>query len=133
MKIGTAFPSTFLKADDLQGRRVTVQIDTVTVEDIGDDRKPVLHFMGKDKGLVLNKTNAAAVTEIAGTDETGDWHGVTVVLYPTRVDFQGKRVDAIRIDKPEKAAAAAPRRPVAVAAPEPPPEADGGFDDEIPF
>lgn len=127
MKIGSVFPSSFLKADDLQGRRVTVQIDTVTVEDIGDDRKPVLHFIGREKGLVLNKTNAAMVTEIAGTDETSDWHGVAVVLYPTRVDFQGKRVDAIRIDKPEAAAPA--RRPVAVA---PPPDV-AGPDDDIPF
>lgn len=130
MKIGSAFPSTFLKADDLQGRRITVQIDTVTMEDIGDGTKPVLHFIGKDKGLVLNKTNAAMVTEIAGTDETSDWHGVAIVLYPTRVDFQGKRVDAIRIDKPETPAAA-PRRPQPVAAPTP--AADFGDDDNIPF
>jgi hypothetical protein len=129
MKIGTAFPSTFLKADDLQGRRVTVQIDNVTIEELGDERKPVLHFIGKDRGLVLNKTNAAMVTEIAGSDDTDDWHGVSVVLYPTRVDFQGKRVDAIRIDKAEAA------KPASRPAPKPAAPVDADFieDDGIPF
>ena len=101
MNIQGAFPSQFLKAADLQGRRATVTIAGVTMEDIGSDTKPVLHFQGKDKGLVLNKTNANMITEIVGSDETDDWKGKRVTLYPTKTDFQGKRVDAIRIDYPE--------------------------------
>src|SRR5262245_40173132 len=103
MNINGAFPSTYLKAADLQGRRITVAIAAVKMEDIGSDTKPVLHFQGKDKGLVLNKTNANMISEICGTDETDDWSGKRVVLYPTKTDFQGKRVDAIRVDYPDGA------------------------------
>jgi hypothetical protein len=109
MNISGAFPSNYLKAADLQGRRVTVTIAGVKMEDIGGDHKPVVKFQGKDRGMVLNKTNANMIAEIAGTEETDEWTGVAVVLYPTKVDFQGKRVDAIRIDyatngKPKPAA-----------------------------
>jgi len=101
MNIGSAFPSTYLKAADLQGRRVGVTIDKVVMEDIGGEHKPVVKFQGKDRGIVLNKTNAAMIAEIANSEETDDWKGVKVVLYPTKTDFQGKRVDCIRVDYPQ--------------------------------
>lgn len=125
MNINGAFPSTFLKAADLSGRRALVTISHVTMEDIGDEHKPVLFFAGKEKGLVLNKTNANAITEITGTDETDGWRGKAIVLYVAKVDFQGKRVDAIRVDYPQTATQA----PVP---PPPPVSAPLGFDD-IPF
>ena len=98
MKIGQAFPSDYLKAADLGGKSIRVTVDSVSVEKIGDDQKPVLHFVGKDKGLVLNKTNSNRIVEAVGSDETDDWTGWSFVLYPCKVDYQGKRVDAIRID-----------------------------------
>ena len=93
------------------------------MEDIGGEHKPVVKFQGKDRGIVLNKTNAAMIAEIANSEETDDWKGVKVVLYPTKTDFQGKRVDCIRVDYPQNGAAQA-RKPE----PEPPPA-----EDEIPF
>jgi hypothetical protein len=102
MNINGAFPSSYLKAADLQGKRVTASIDKVVMEDIGGEHKPVVKFQGKDRGIVLNKTNAQMIAEIAGTDETDDWKGVKVVLYPTKTDFQGKRVDCIRVDYPSQ-------------------------------
>lgn len=98
MKMSQAFPSNFLKAADLNGKAVRVVIESVTVEKIGDDQKPVLHFAGKDRGLVLNKTNANRIIEAVGSDETDDWEGWSITLYPCKVDYQGKRVDAIRVD-----------------------------------
>jgi hypothetical protein len=98
VRIGEAFPSNYLKAVDLQGRAVKVVIDSVSTEKIGDDSKPVLHFVGKDKALVLNKTNANRIVELTGSDETNNWEGWTITLYGTKVDFQGQRVDAIRVD-----------------------------------
>lgn len=125
MKIGSAFPGQYIKAADLQGKRVQVVIDRVEMEDIGGETKPVLHFRGKERGLVLNKTNANAIWGITGSDETDEWGGVTVVLYPSKTDFQGKRVDCIRID--------APAQPVKrQAAPRPEP-VDEGDDSEVPF
>ena len=119
MNITSAFPSTYLKAADLQGRRATVTIDKVVMEDIGGEHKPVVKFQGKDRGIVLNKTNAAMIAEIAGSEETDDWKGVKVTLYPTKTDFQGKRVDCIRVDYVQGAAPSKPSEPVT--------------DDEIPF
>jgi hypothetical protein len=126
MKLSEAFPSNFLKAADLQGRRVTVTISHVKFEDIGDDHKPVVYFRGKDKGLVLNKTNGNMIAEVAGNDDTDNWGGVAIVLYPTRVDFQGKRVDAIRCDRPEPGQ-------VRQAAPPPPPTIMDEDGEEVPF
>lgn len=98
MKIGSAFPSDYLKAADLNGKAVRVTIDSVSMEKIGDDQKPSVHFVGKDKTLILNKTNAARIVEATGSDETNDWSGWSITLYPCKVDYQGKRVDAIRVD-----------------------------------
>jgi hypothetical protein len=118
MKIGAAFPSSYLKASDLQGKAVRVTIDSVSTETLGDDRKAVLHFVGKEKGLVLNKTNANRIVEATGSDETDDWEGWSITLYATKVDYQGKRVDAIRVDDrpgsskaPARKATPPPREP----------------------
>ena len=99
MKLSTAFPSKYLKAVDLQGRRLKVTIDAADIEDIGGDGgdKLVLRFVGKDKGLVCNVTNANMIAEILGTEETDDWIGQSIALYEAKVDFQGKRVPAIRV------------------------------------
>lgn len=103
MNVNTAFPSKYLKPADLQGQRVTLSVDYVEAQTIGSDQRLVAFFAGKNKGLVLNKTNAVMIQEIAGTDETDNWRGVKIVIYPTKVDFQGRRVDAIRVDWPPDA------------------------------
>jgi hypothetical protein len=72
------------------------------MRDMGDEVKPVLYFKGKDKGLVLNKTNSNTICAAYG-DETGDWEGMQVVLYETMVEFQGQRKPGIRcIVPPQK-------------------------------
>lgn len=100
MLISQAFPSKFLKAADLQGKTVRAVMQHVEMQDVGDDEfKPVLFFQGKAKGLVLNKTNANNIALIYG-DETSDWFGHELLLYPTMVDYQGRSVDAIRVRAP---------------------------------
>lgn len=136
MNIGSAFPGSYLKADELGDARPIVIIDKVKMEDIGDDHKPVLYFQGKEKGLVLNKTNANMISELAGTPETDEWSGVRIRLYRTKVDFQGKRVAAIRVEAaPHNGAAGAAAAPAPVPAPPPPPPpARADYDDsDIPF
>ena len=104
MKTSEMFPAKYLKVADLKGRRLTVTIDEVLQEEVGEDDKFVVYFKEtKIKPLVLNKTNASMIEEIAGADDTDDWVGIKIGLYPTRVDFQGKRVDAIRIEVPKEA------------------------------
>lgn len=129
MRISGAFPSEYLKAADLQGRAVRVHIDRVEMRDIGGDHKPVLYFQNKDKGMVLNKTNASNIAGAYG-DDTDDWQGAEVELFEAQVDFQGKTVPAIRIRIPPRPPAqrqAAPARPQA-------PVGNGPeFNDDVPF
>lgn len=100
MRISTAFPSDYLKAGDLGGRTVRVVMSHVEMKDIGGDHKPVLYFQGKDKGMVLNKTNANNITALYG-DDTDHWAGREIMLFPAMVDFQGKTVEAIRVRGPQ--------------------------------
>jgi hypothetical protein len=93
-----AFPSSYLKAEDLNGKAVKVTIESVSMEKMGDDTKPAVHFVGKDKTLVLNKTNAWRIVDATGSDDTDDWGGWTITLYPCKVEYQGKSVPAIRVD-----------------------------------
>ncbi len=100
MRISSAFPSEFLKAADLDGRNVKVIMDRVEMRDIGGDHKPILFFQGKEKGMVLNKTNANNIAGVYG-DDTDNWSGKELVLFEAMVDFQGKTVAAIRVRKPQ--------------------------------
>lgn len=134
--IQDAFPSKFLKASDLQGTEPIVTIDHVAFEPVGRDKemKAVLYFRGKEKGLVLNKTNANKITQLIGSGITEEWEGQRVKLYATETQFGGDTVDCIRIKAAVQGTPAA-RRPVA---PLPPPVEDddlsGPVDvDSIPF
>ena len=101
--IHSAFPSTYIRALDLGSKRVPVTISHLKMEDVGGDgeRKPVLYFQGKDKGVVLNKTNANSVIEIAGTDDYSKWTGTVIVLFESTTDYKGKTVNCIRISAPK--------------------------------
>jgi hypothetical protein len=137
MKAGAAYGN-YLKAADLSGRRVTVTFEEVTLEEMKGEggKKLVAAFAGKDKKLILNRTNADTITDILGTDETEDWIGKTVVLFPSKTSFQGKRVDCIRIDAVRKAANGRQLPPPPPPEPEEPePGADDfqASDDDVPF
>jgi hypothetical protein len=128
MKISAAFPSKYLKASDLQDRNVSVIMSHVELEDVGDvERKPVLHFEGKNKGLVLNKTNSRVIAG-AYSDDTDAWAGKPLVLFPAMVDFRGDSVEAIRVKVPP-ARQASPKPPLRQETENP----AAYLDDEIPF
>ena len=95
MRMSEEFPSKYLKASDLQGREVKVIMSNCEREKIGDDTKPVLYFKGKEKGIVLNKTNAGTIVDAYG-DDTQDWYDQELILFSVMVDFQGKVGPAIR-------------------------------------
>jgi hypothetical protein len=101
MKMSSAFPSKYIKAADIpSGKFVKLRIDRAESENVGGDQnpedKPVLYFIGKDKGMVLNRTNANTIIDVYG-DDTDTWHGRYVEVYQTQVAFQGKMVDSLRI------------------------------------
>ena len=101
-----AFPSKYLKAADLDGREIRVTMERIEMETIGDDEKPVLYFKGKNKGVVLNKTNSNNIGMVYGFDYDF-WPGQPVVLYESMTDFQGKTTPCIRIKTPPRKGAVA--------------------------
>ena len=109
MRVSEEFPSQYLKAADLQGREVKVVMANVEREKIGADNKLVLYFKGKDKGVVLNKTNAATISDAYG-DETEEWYDQPLILFSVKTDYQGKVVDAIRCRVPTAKDMRQPRR-----------------------
>ena len=104
MKFSEMYPSKYLKAADLNGNAVKAIIERVELQDVvgqGKERdyKPVLFFQGKQKAIVLNKTNAQAIVDAYGED-TDDWKAKEVEVFPDKTPFQGKVVDCIRVRKP---------------------------------
>lgn len=99
--INSFYPSQYLKAADLGGQERRVTIANLEAEKLGNETKPVLYFEGKDQGLVLNKTNANTISDDYGYNTEG-WEGRDIILYPAKVEFQGKRVPAIRVRVPEQ-------------------------------
>ena len=125
MKVSEAFPSKYLAAADLHDRNVTVIMGRVEMEELGKEQKPVLYFKGKEKGLVLNKTNSTTIAAAYG-DETNDWQGQELILFPIMTEYQGKTVPAIRVRMPQ------PKdRPKQ--SPQQNTERGNSMDDEIPF
>ena len=92
--------SDYLKAEDLQGKTHSVVIADFTVAEFDRDgkkeRKLVLSFQGKDRSLVVNKTNGVRIAGIYG-NEIENWRGKRIELYPEIVTFGGKNVNAIRV------------------------------------
>ena len=102
MNINDAFPTRFLKAENIKGGPpVTVTIEKVTLEEMPGDgdakqSRPVLWFVGKEKGVVLNKTNGQMIAHTYG-DEMDLWVGKAITLRSEPVSFQGRIVDSIRV------------------------------------
>jgi hypothetical protein len=99
MKMSEEFPSKWLKAADLQGREVKVIMSNCERETIGDDQKPVLYFKGKEKGVVLNKTNAQVIADFYG-DDTADWYDQPIILFSVMTEFQGRATPGLRVRVP---------------------------------
>ena len=127
MKGSDVFPSKSLKAEDLKGIEPVVVIEKITTQTFDDKSiKPVIHFAGKEKTLVCNKTNWNAIVEITGQSDSDHWIGQRIKLVTALVDFQGKRVPAIRVEAPGRNGP----RP---APPRTPPPVEPINDDDIPF
>lgn len=93
----------WLKASDLQGRKHKVVIDSLEMADFEEKgvkkRKVGLNLRGKQKGVLLNKTNARAIAAQYG-DNMDVWVGKEINIYPTKTDFGGEMVDCIRVEMP---------------------------------
>ena len=104
MRMNDAFPSKWLKAEELEEGDLIVKIKEAKFEEFIDpktqkaDSKPVLHFLGDDtKPLVLNKTNYKTISKLLGSDDTDDWTGKRIALYATEVESFGEVMLGIRV------------------------------------
>jgi len=94
-KVSEMFSGNYLKGADLRGMEPVVQIVAVESENVGTDDQPdhkwVVSFVGKKKGLILNKTNAVMLETLLQSDDTNIWIGKSVKLWndPT-VMFKGE-------------------------------------------
>lgn len=129
-KFGDYFESAWLRAEDLNGKDFTLTISGFGEGKLPDGKTQVyLEFKGTEKKLGVNRTNGNIIADVLGTDEMDDWVGKKITLYPTKTEFQGKRVACIRVrdDVPQQAArAAAPAQRAPIAE-------EIGDDSEIPF
>jgi hypothetical protein len=104
MKRDDVFPSKYLKASDLNGAPIVVKISRVTFETLKnpegkEQQKTVLAFAGAAKTLPLNMVNWDSTAAVCG-DDTDEWPGKKIELYPTTTLMAGKTVDCVRIRKP---------------------------------
>lgn len=87
MNVKNVFPSPWLYAEDLQGRRVEVVIVDCRMDNCFNQRinaheeKLTIGF-GRTKRLILNKTQALDIAQIVGSPETDDWIGKRIALRP---------------------------------------------------
>lgn len=135
------FDSEYVGSWDLQGNDATVTIAKVTAGSVVGEsgrkaKKPIIFFENRDKGLLCNKTNAKTIAAMYGND-TREWVGKRITLFPTQTQMGNETKDCIRIrpripaDRPMTRAngrattAAPPEQP---ALPEPPPDAGDAYE-----
>jgi hypothetical protein len=83
MKLDQMFPSKYLNKNDLAAP-VRATVARVTIEELqsdnGREEKPVLHFLGDVKPLILNRTNADAIASYFG-DDSDLWTGKVLEVF----------------------------------------------------
>ena len=120
----------YLKGEHLQGRKPTVTIAKITVEETHAqagraEEKPVAYFRRSQKGLILSPTNQRALRAMFGDDvESAIGKRVQLEAVPLRV--AGRDTLPIRINPAPQAQA--PQQPTAKTAAAPDP---AGFDEDL--
>src|SRR5215475_3476235 len=88
-------PSTspFIKAVDLKGKPVVVEIEGYEVGTVGDPPKKqiILHFKDREKVLGLYVGNREAIEGHTGSRNPYEWLGWKIRIFPTTDTFNGKK------------------------------------------
>ncbi len=96
--MNAAFPSRYVKADDLEDRDWTVIIEKIDLVELEKGKvKPVLRFKGWTQGLVLNKVNTKTITKVLGTSDSDALVGKAITLYPSETEMNGEMVPCVRV------------------------------------
>lgn len=112
----TKSESEYITKEDLP-RPVKVIIAGASLIDLDNEQKVVLHFKGKNKGLVCNKTNLRILAASFADSETDHWLGKEIIIYnDPSVMYAGKVAGGVRVKVEVKV-----------------PETEADFDDDVPF
>ena len=93
----------FLSGEELQGKEITLTIREVKSEEIysqeahGKELKHAVWFKETDKGIIVNATNAKAISKELGSPFIEDWIGKQITIYPARIRAFGTETEAIRV------------------------------------
>lgn len=83
------------------GADLVLTIDRAARDDVknerGTERKLTLHFVEDYKPMILNATNAKAISEATGSTKVETWQGKRIAIYTTKVTAFGGTTDALRI------------------------------------
>ena len=94
--IFSLFPSKYLRASDVEAEPIRAVIEGVTEEEVGPgDFKPVLKLRGQ-KGVVLNKTRARAISDVLGQD-FDDWNGAFIEVRCGQTIYMGQPTLCVEI------------------------------------
>lgn len=96
MRVDQIYPNTYLSASDIGNHKLQAVICEVGLVVLDGEQKLALSFEGKQKLMVLNRSNASAMAEVFG-QETDGWLGKSVELYTIRTEFKGRPVDGLRL------------------------------------
>ncbi|MHA1544116.1 MAG: hypothetical protein ACTSU8_03175 [Alphaproteobacteria bacterium] len=106
MKLGNMFPRKYATGEDLNGNDVTVTVKKMMIEKMSpragqppQDRF-VLYFDETVKGVILSRTLADQIAGILQADDTDQWTGKKVTLFPQPLTVAGTPRIAIRARKP---------------------------------
>lgn len=95
-----AFPSKYLTAADVEGKRFSAVVKAVNYEMMTDGtQKPVVLFEGLRKSVVLNKTRAKFLATLAKSKKFDDWIGQSVDICGGMTSLRGEDVTCIKFEK----------------------------------
>lgn len=86
MKTNDLYASPWLRGEDLVGKSYTLTISNARMQTFksqnggADETKIVLAFSNAKKELILNRMQHTALCEIANSDDTDDWEGLSIVV-----------------------------------------------------
>jgi hypothetical protein len=80
-------------------------VERVEREDVDGNgkMKPVLHFVGRDRGVVLNETRYDMASQMAGSKNTDDWIEMKIRVTRGKTKYAGKAVDCVEFGMPAEA------------------------------
>jgi hypothetical protein len=98
------FPSTYLKADDLEGQAVVLKITKSVVQNLKDFNtgkmvpKTVLSFEDTDKILVVSaKAVWDGCVKATGCQDSNEWPGHSIEVFPSTTEVGGEMKDCLRV------------------------------------